>query len=299
MIKDNNQTPHSRVRKLKTKELNQEFLSHYLPKRASDSYKGDYGRVLCIGGSVEMTGAITLAGKAALYSGAGLVTVATHPQNFNIVHCAALEIMCIDYTDFEILKDNIKQSDTILLGPGMGRSDFSKELFEMVIQNVSDQQYFIIDADGLYHLSQINLDKIILPKQTILTPHLGEWERLTGLSPNGHSEEQNITWQQYLKATIVLKSHQTQVFTAEVIYQNTAGNPGMAVGGMGDTLAGIIAGFVKQFRNHTKSVASAVYLHSYIGDLLYENQYVVLPSQIIEHIPEAMKMFDIQRYGLS
>ncbi|HLQ74780.1 MAG TPA: NAD(P)H-hydrate dehydratase [Alloiococcus sp.] len=292
MVKESGQTAHSRVCKLKTKELNQEFLSRYIPKRASDSYKGDYGRVLCIGGSVEMTGAITLAGKAALYSGAGLITVATHPKNFNVVHCASLEIMCIDYTDFETLKDNIKQSDTILVGPGMGRSDFSKALFEMVIQNITDEQYFIIDADGLYHLSQMNLEKIILPKQTILTPHLGEWERITGLSPNDLSDEQNITWQQQLNATVVLKSHQTQVFTAEVIYQNTAGNPGMAVGGMGDTLAGMIAGCVKQFENHTKSVASAVYLHSYIGDLLYENQYVVLPSQIIEHIPEVMNTFD-------
>lgn len=292
MVKDSSQTAHSRVCKLKTKKLNQEFLTNYLPKRASESYKGDYGRVLCIGGSVEMAGAITLAGKAALYSGAGLVTVATHPKNFNVIHSASLEIMSTDYTDFETLKDHIKQSDTILLGPGMGRSDFSKELFEMVVQNITDQHYFIIDADGLYHLSQLNLDKFVLPKQTILTPHLGEWERLTGLSPHDQSEEQNIAWQQHFNATVVLKSHQTQVYTDEVIYQNTVGNPGMAVGGMGDTLAGIIAGFVKQFGNHTKSVASAVYLHSYIGDLLYENQYVVLPSQIIEHIPEVMHTFD-------
>lgn len=277
-----------RVQKIK---LTKKFVSKHIPTREKQSYKGDYGKILCIGGSVKMAGAITLSAKAALYSGAGLVTVATHPENFSVVHSACLEIMCTDYTDFDELKSHIEQSDTILIGPGLGRSRFSKDLFEMILQSVSDEQNFIIDADGLYFLSQMNYNDVSLPAKTILTPHLGEWERLTGITPSKQTESKNKSCQHKLGATIVLKSHQTIVYSDEFIYQNTVGNPGMAVGGMGDTLAGMIAGLVKQCEFPITGVASAVYLHSYIGDLLYKDQYVALPSQIIEQIPTIMNQF--------
>lgn len=269
-------------------ELNREQVAENLPKRKSDSYKGDYGHVLCIGGSFEMAGAITLSAMAALYSGAGLVTVATDSRNFSAIHTSCPELMCVDYSDFDNLKDYIQQADTVLLGPGLGRSDFIKGLVQQVIHEVADDQFLVVDADGLYHLSQSN--EITLPQYTVLTPHLGEWERLTGISPNQSSLDKNKKWQEKLQATIVLKSDQTEVYTGSQVYRNHGGNPGMAVGGMGDTLAGMISGFLKQYSDFSQAVSSAVFIHSYIGDLIYQDNYIVLPHQVIDRIPQTLKL---------
>lgn len=271
------------------KSITKQYVEKNLPNRSSDGYKGDYGHVLCIGGSPEMAGAITLASKAALYSGAGLVTVATAKENFSTIHTVCLELMCVDYSDFETLSSHISKADTLLIGPGLGRSDFARKLFQFVLEKVQNHQFFIIDADGLFHLS--NLKTPTLPEHTVLTPHLGEWERLSGISPHEQTVQLNQKFQEKIGATIVLKKDRTGVYTSRQIYQNTTGNPGMAVGGMGDTLAGMISGLLKQYDHPTDAVLAAVYLHSYIGDQLAEVNYIVLPSRVIESIPQVMKVF--------
>lgn len=258
-----------------------------LPSRQQDGYKGDFGRVLCIGGTYEMAGAITLASKAALYSGAGLVTVATDARNFPNIHSSCLELMCIDYKDRKQLTDQIQAADTILIGPGMGRTDFAADLFNDVLATVKANQFLVIDADGLYHLSQ--LKGFDLPEKTVITPHLGEWERLSHLNPDQENPADNQVIRDSIGATLVLKSDRTEVYTKDQIYKNTAGNPGMAVGGMGDTLAGMVTGMVKQFDQWTDAVVSAVFIHSYIGDQIANDQYIALPSQVIDCIPKTMK----------
>lgn len=271
------------------KPITDETVVRSIPVRRRDGYKGDYGRVLCIGGFVEMAGAITLAGKAALYSGAGLVTIATDPANFSSIHSQCLEIMCTDYHHLETLTNHLLASDTILIGPGLGRDDWASELFEFVLDKIQSHQQLIIDADGSYHLSHMKVDS--LPAETIITPHLGEWERLTGLKPSKQSPALNQHIQRQLNAIVVLKMDRTEVYTSTDSFKNTTGNPGMAVGGMGDTLAGMITGFIKQFDTPIDAVTAAVYLHSYIGDNLAQTHYIALPSRIIDEIPKTMKHF--------
>lgn len=213
------------------REITSELVRAWLPEREDNSYKGTYGRVLLIGGSSQMTGAIILAARACVHAGAGLITVATHLSGFSAIHSAQPEIMCVDMHDTDALTEQINVADTILIGPGLGRSPQAKAVFQHTWETVSSHQTFIIDADGLYYYAQ--LDHQVHPAQLILTPHLGEWERITGLAPDAQDLAQNKAWRDQLNAIIVLKQHRTEVYCSDHIWTNTAGNPGMATGGYG------------------------------------------------------------------
>lgn len=260
-----------------------------ITQRPSHSYKGDFGRVLVIGGNEEMGGAIILSASAAVYSGAGLVTTATHPSNKTALLSRLPESMFVSYEDSKQLHDQIQHSDVVLIGPGLGKSPFAKDLVETVIQTVSSKQIIILDGDALDLLSihQWSLQE----KKAILTPHLGEWEKLSGLSPDKENPEDNQKIKKQLNAQLVLKKHRTQIYWNQNIWENPTGNPGMATGGMGDTLAGMIAGFTAQFDQKERALIAAVYLHSKIGDHLYQSQHVTLPTHIIENIPHTMKKY--------
>lgn len=271
--------------------ISKEMVASNIPVRPNDSYKGDYGRVLCIGGRAEMAGAISLAASAALYSGAGLVTVATDPKNFQTVHQTALEVMCLDWTDKDQVRQTLQASDTILIGPGLGRNQHAQDLLDLVLSHTNDQQNLVIDADGLYLLSQYDVSQIKLPEKTILTPHPGEWKNLTSLDLASSSWQESSDWQKKIGALLVLKQSRTQVYTNDQVYQNTAGNPAMAVGGMGDTLAGIITGLLGQYPDFETACLTGVFIHSYIADQLATRSYLVLPSSIIPEIPACMKAF--------
>ena len=126
-----------------------------------------------------------------------------------------------------------------------------------------------------------------------MTPHQGEWQRLSNLAITEQIELNNQTNLHELNpdALLVLKKHQSEVYYHDQVSKITVGNPGMATGGMGDTLTGIIAGFVGQFGFSLETVQAALFLHSEIGDKLNEKNYVVLPSSIIEKIPKYMAKF--------
>lgn len=260
-----------------------------ISKRVSDSYKGTYGKVLVIGGNKDMGGAAILTASAAVYSGAGLVTVGTAPENHAALHARLPEAMAFDSSDLKKLATQLEQMDVIVIGPGLGLDQHSLAILKTVFEQASPEQQLIIDGSAITLMVQ---EKLPFPDaQTIYTPHPGEWKKLSGLTPDEQNNEINAKEQKRIGGTIVLKSNRTQVYFADSIWQNTAGNPSMATGGMGDTLAGMIAGFVAQFADKKKAVLSAVYLHSKIGDTLAENQYVTLPTHIIEQIPQAMKQF--------
>lgn len=114
-----------------------------------------------------------------------------------------------------------------------------------------------------------------------------------GLAVSQQEPNANTKIQQKIGGTIVLKSNRTEVYVEDAVWKNTVGNPAMATGGMGDTLAGMIVGFTAQFKDQEKAVLSAVFLHSKIGDELAAKQYVVLPTQIIEQIPSTMKEYSL------
>lgn len=283
------------------KQINKRLVIQWLPIRPKDTYKNQLGRVLCIGGNENMGGAIILAGGAALASGAGLVTVASHPVNRTALHSHFPEIMFTDYHSSDHLEELIAGSDTILIGPGLGRDHVARQLVHRVIELCSKEQYLIIDADGLYHLSLLIRDNLLLtrPKNLILTPHLGEWKQLTGLEPSLENYADNQKWQVNMEAIVILKKERTEVYLEEQIWENTAGNPSMSTGGMGDTLAGMIAGLIGQYDNKNQAILSGVFLHSYIADELAKTHYVTLPHLIIQHIPQVMARFQSEKEGKS
>lgn len=274
-------------------KITKEKVRSFMPTRNPNSYKGSYGRVLLVGGNENMGGAIILAASAAVYSGAGLVTVATHPSNKSALHARLPEAMFVDMTNTSELKQHIESVDIIVLGPGLGRVGISKNILQTVYQSVTSHQILLVDGDGIYlHVNET------LPEPSaklILTPHLGEWRTLTGLSPDDQYDNVNMEHAKRLDAIVVLKKSRTEIYCDEEAWENTTGNPSMSTGGMGDALAGMIGGFVPQFDTIKEGVFSAVYLHSYIADDLSLTHYVTLPTKIIEQIPRVMKEFTKDR----
>lgn len=271
------------------KSITEDLLRSTLIKRTEDSYKGTYGKVLVVGGNENMGGAAILTASAAVYSGAGLVTVAMAKANHTSLHARLPEAMVVDSADLESITKQVESVDVIVIGPGLGLSQEALSILTTVFSNVSPEQYLIIDGSAITLMVKHDLP---YPKaQAIYTPHLGEWEKLSGLSPTNQEDEANAIQQKKIGGTIVLKSNRTTVYSNDSIWKNTTGNPAMATGGMGDTLAGMIAGFVAQFEDKERAVLAAVFLHSKIGDTLAEKQYVTLPSQIIENIPNMMKSY--------
>nr|WP_198022562.1 NAD(P)H-hydrate dehydratase [Carnobacterium pleistocenium] len=260
-----------------------------IPKRNKDSYKADYGRVLVIGGNEDMGGAIILTASAAVYSGAGLVTVATAKVNHTALHARLPEAMVFDMYNEDCLLKKLSTATVIVIGPGLGLSSESLAILKSVLKTVTKEQRLIIDGSAITLMAKNNLKTPVA--QTTYTPHLGEWQKLSHLKPTEQNETLNILARTELKATVVLKQSRTEIYFLNEVWKNTHGNPAMATGGMGDTLAGMIAGFSAQFKNNRSAIITAVFLHSKIGDDLAKKQYVVLPSQIIEKIPNEMKEF--------
>lgn len=270
------------------KEITKSLVMDMIPKREPEVYKGSFQKILCVGGNQQMGGAIILSSAAALHAGAGLVTVATCSENRSALHSRSPECLFVNMNQSEELAKAVQENEIILLGPGLGRNEQSRSIFEQVIQQITDQQ-LIIDADGLYWLAKFKNDFSHMSKQPILTPHLGEWQNLTQISPPANDHQKNLTAQQSLGAYIILKKHRTEILGFNNIWKNTTGNPSMATGGMGDVLAGVLASLISQTTKLEDGLISAVYVHSYAADLLAKKQYVTLPSHVTEKIPFVMK----------
>ena len=271
------------------KTITQSMVTETIKKRATHTHKGSFGRLLVIGGNAQFGGAIILTSSAAVYSGTGLVTTATHSTNFASLHARLPETMVIDFQNDTELKKLIKTVDGIVIGPGLGEDKLALQVVQAVFQSIQSTQHLIIDGSAIdlvaAHLS--------LPDAKIVfTPHEMEWQRLSGIPIAEQTETKNRKAQQKLQATVVLKKYHTEIYTNDTVYQLKLGGPEMATGGMGDTLAGMIGGFVVQFSDHEiQAILSATYLHSYIADELGKTQYVTLPHQIINQIPQAMAKF--------
>ncbi|KAF1304974.1 NAD(P)H-hydrate dehydratase [Enterococcus sp. JM9B] len=268
-------------------ELTEEQVTKVIRPRQSESHKGDYGRVVLIGGNSQYGGAIIMSAEACVHAGAGLTTVVTATKNHSSLHSRLPEVMVVDWK--EEVTELLETADVVVIGPGLGLSDFSKRLLQVVLQK-QNEQWLIIDGSGitLFAADPLPLNN---PARVVFTPHQMEWQRLSGLKIAQQTPEKNQAAQQKLGATIVLKSHRTEIYTADQIYTNPLGNPAMATGGMGDTLAGMIAGFLAQFPSDEQTIGAAVYLHSLIGDSLAEKNYVVLPTEISRQLPLWMRKF--------
>lgn len=246
------------------KKLTLSDLNHLLSPRPRSAHKGDFGHVLVIGGDYGMAGAVRMCGEAAARVGAGLTTVATRAPHINIVSAVRPELMCYGVHDATILEKLLQRVTVIALGPGLGQSDWSQQLFATAL---AVSQPKVIDADGLNLLSQQPHKN----DQWILTPHVGEAARLLNCSTADIQNDRlqaALKLQQMYGGIIVLKGHGTLIVGPDqTLSICNAGNPGMATGGMGDVLTGVIAGLVAQQIDLLSAAKLGVCLHAAAGDL--------------------------------
>jgi len=276
-------------------EITEDILTKVIKKRKSATHKGNYGRILLIGGSENYGGAILMSTEGAIAAGSGLVAVATHSMNLTALHARDPEAMYIDWRD-RSLSNLVKNMNVIVCGPGLGTSAFAKKILVMLKDIVSKKQTLVLDASALDLIAK---DHELLPLNAghiVLTPHQMEWQRLSQIRIPFQTDSANKTALNKLDAeeniTLVLKSNHTHVYSEKgQVFINPIGNPGMATGGMGDTLAGIIGGFVAQFGPKIDSILAAVYIHSLAGDILYKSNYVVRPTAISRILPRLMKKY--------
>ena len=273
--------------------VNEEYIKGILKKREKYSHKGDFGRVSIIAGSDNYIGAAYIASQSAVRSGAGLVTLFTKESIIDNLRNKIVEAMIMSYEDKEF-KDKISKSDSIAIGPGMGNNKSTFEYVKEII--LTEGCPVVIDADGL-NVLQNNLDILSMAKRKIImTPHMGEMSRLTGIPINELVEDRiNIApnFAKKYNVILLLKGYNTIITDGYSIYINTTGNSKMASGGMGDTLTGIIASFIGQKYELLQATILATYIHGKCGDELSKNMFCVNASHIIESIPYTLSKIEI------
>ncbi len=266
-----------------------------IPSRKKYSNKGTYGRVLVIAGSEDMSGAAILASRAAYKSGAGLVEVFTHEKIKTVLQGALPEAIVSSYSDgnidFSTLHSSITSAASIVIGPGLSKSNTAKNILRYTLESATVPT--VIDADALNLIAE---DKSLLPyiKGKIVTPHLGEMSRLTEKSVSDIASSLIDTATSFAKdnsCICVLKDTRTVVSNGNIpVFINTAGNSGMAKGGSGDTLAGIIASLAAQGMESPDAARLGVFLHASAGDTAAaeHGEYGMLAGDISEAVGKIM-----------
>lgn len=237
--------------------------SFKLAKRHRCSHKGHYGHVLVIGGDIGFSGAIKLSAEAALRIGAGLVSVATRPEHAVLINIMRPELMCHGVKSESELTPLLNKATVVVIGPGLGQSQWAKDLLQVVLQS---GKATICDADALNLLAK----KPQYQHNWVLTPHPGEAARLLNSTTSTIANDRFtavLTLQKQYGGVVVLKGTGTLICHDKEITLSTTGNPGMASGGMGDTLTGMIAGLIAQGLSLNDAAISAVYLHGKAADL--------------------------------
>ena len=252
--------------------------------RSPSAHKGDFGHVLVIGGAPGFSGAARLAAEGALFSGAGLVSVATHPNHASVLNVGRPELMCHGVSNGEELKGLIEKAGVIAIGPGLSQTEWGCDMLQTVL---TSGKPMVVDADALNLLS-------IYPKRlanAVITPHPGEAARLLGLS--SQQVQQNRfdaveRLRQHYAPVVVLKGAGSLIAADgnQPVGLCSEGNPGMAVGGMGDVLTGMIAAFVAQGRPLQLAAELGVVLHAAAGDMAATEvgEIGLLPSDVIGQI---------------
>ena len=281
------------------KVIDQTLLEKVIIERSRTSHKGDYGRLLLLGGTYPYGGAIIMSAIAAVKSGAGLVTVGMDRKNIPALHSHLPEAMAFALQDQQLLKEQLDKAEVVLVGPGLGDNDFGEELVKQVFTSLRQNQILIVDGGALTILARTSLS--FPSNQFILTPHQKEWEKLSGIPIEKQKEDATASGlTSFPQGTILVeKGSATRIWQAgqSDYYQLQVGGPYQATGGMGDTLAGMIAGFAGQFRQASlyERVAVATHIHSAIAQELAQEHYVVLPTEISNCLPKVMNKISKNR----
>jgi hydroxyethylthiazole kinase-like uncharacterized protein yjeF len=287
--------------------LTREPMRALIEPRAPDSHKGDYGHVLVVAGAPGTTGAAHLSAMGALRSGAGLVTIATPHSCQAVLATMAPEYMTIGLPAGPggLSRDGLDvllahAADVIAVGPGLGTAPETVDFVQGLVSRAGKP--LVLDADALNAFTS-SPERLVGGdgRDVIVTPHPGELARLMGITAadvqaNRVELAQNFaeTHQLY----VVLKGHRTLVATPEGrVFVNTTGNPGMATGGMGDLLTGMIAAWVGQLLDAEAACRLAVYLHGVAGDLAEaaEGEVALTPSDVIAHLGDAVLELSARR----
>lgn len=277
--------------------------------RERDAHKGDFGRVLIVGGSVGMAGAPSLAANAALRGGAGLVKVACPepvlPTVAGSAPCATSVALHADASGrisaraAELIVDEATRHDVVALGPGLGQSDELVTLVRTVIETVD--RPMVIDADGLNNLAAIADWPRLRRGPTVLTPHPGEMKRLLrGAGMPDDVSDRAPTVQEFAAwcgQVVVLKGAGTLVSDGKRLYKNRTGNPGMATGGSGDVLTGLVAALIGQGLSPFEAAVLGVHLHGGAGDLAARHlgEISLIATDLIDCLPAAIRKHHARR----
>lgn len=268
-----------------------------LPDRDPESHKGDFGKILLLCGSRGYTGAAALAAMGALRSGAGLVYLGVPESIYNIEAIKLTEPVVFPLPDKNgmLSRDSIEQItgmfskvDAVLIGCGLGCSDDTFLVLKTVLEQYSGP--VVVDADGINLLAG-HID--ILRGRTgttIITPHIIEFQRIGGLLTEDRFESAK-TFAKQSNSIVLLKGHRTVITDGNSHYINPTGNPGMAVGGSGDVLAGMIVSLLGQGITPLEAAACGAWLHGAAGDICAKEigQYGMLPSDMLKVLPRLLK----------
>ncbi len=284
--------PETVINKFHNNELiiDKEMVRKSLQVRDKYSHKGDYGRVLIAAGSKGFTGAAYIAAEGAVRSGAGLVTLCCSEELQPILSAKLVEAMTISFKEKERLKEAVDKCSAIAIGPGMGNNEETLESVKYTLKYAKCP--IVIDADGINvlkdHLSLIKNRE----SKVVLTPHLGEMARITGMSIEYIKQNRIEVSEKLAKeygVIILLKGYNTVITDGVITMINPTGNSSMASGGMGDCLTGIIASFIGQGYKPLEAAYLAAYIHGYAGDKLSKKMFCVNASHVLENIPFVIK----------
>ena len=277
-------------------ELTHQAVLNILPDRDPHAHKGDFGRILLLCGSRGYTGAAALAARGALRSGAGLVYLGV-PESIYAIEAVKLDEPIVfplpdeggklsEAAIPEIL-ERLRSMDAVLIGPGVGQSPGTFAVTKAVLESYPGP--LVLDADGI-NVMAAHMDILRgRTAPTIVTPHPGEFARMGGRS--GNRLDAAVEMARDLGIIVVLKGHETVITDADTVYVNPSGNPGMAVGGSGDVLAGIVVSFLGQGIAPLEAAACASWVHGAAGDICAreKGQYGMLPGDMVEVLPRLLK----------
>ena len=268
------------------------LIDKLLPVRKRESHKGDYGKILLLCGSRGFTGAAALAAMGALRTGAGLVYLAVPESIYAIEAVKLTEPVVLPLPEdsgetIEKIAELLPRMDAVLFGCGSGLGKGPEAVLEFLLKHAECP--LVLDADGITLAAK---HKDILRGRTaptILTPHDGEFARLGPES--GERTEQTMKLAKALGCVLLRKGHRTLITDGHQIWENRTGNPGMAVGGSGDVLAGIIVSLLGQGLAPLEAAAAAAWLHGKAGDLCAGEigEYGMLPTDLLERLPRLLK----------
>jgi len=257
-----------------------------LAKRNKSAHKGHFGHSLLVGGDYQYAGAIQLAAQAALNSGSGLVSVATRAQHAQNIHISCPELMGIAVEGAADIKNSLSNFSVLVIGPGLGKNEWGKSLFNALINSKLPK---VLDADALNLLAK----NPMYSDKWILTPHPGEAARLLNTTTQAILADRFQAVKNLQKkygGICILKGAGTLIFDGNSISVNSTGNPGMASGGMGDVLAGLIGGLVAQKYSLHAAAIAGVFLHGLAADIVAKQagERGLRASQVINNIQQVV-----------